>query len=62
MLKCSVRGVDKGYPLTVKATTVENVPAEFNAGEWFVRLFHVMIIDVIIFLLESCSCKWENGG
>jgi uncharacterized protein YbaR (Trm112 family) len=33
MLKCSVRGVEKGYPLNIKAETVENIPAEFNAGE-----------------------------
>lgn len=47
MLKCSVRGVEKGYPLKITAETVENVPAEFNAGEYnFDAVCHLIFVCV----------------
>ncbi len=32
MLKCNVRGVESGYPLTIEAEKVEVVECDFNQG------------------------------
>ena len=32
MLKCNVRGVQKGYPLRIECEKLEIIPAEYNQG------------------------------
>jgi hypothetical protein len=34
MLKCNAKGVERGYPLRIEATTTEIVEEPFNAGEY----------------------------
>ena len=37
MLKCNVRGVESGYPLTIEAEKVEVVECDFNQGDLCMR-------------------------
>jgi multifunctional methyltransferase subunit TRM112 len=30
MLKCNIRGVENGYPLRIEASSVEEIPSEFD--------------------------------
>jgi hypothetical protein len=34
MLKCNVRGVVSGYPLTIEPEKTEEIPCEFNRGAY----------------------------